>query len=228
MQISKEQQYMIVVAGGTGTRMQSTTPKQFIQLAGVPILVHTLVRLKNWSPDLKIIVVMHTDWIKKWNHLASVHCPQIPHTVVAGGEERFHSVLAGLRGISDLEATVGIHDAVRPLVSDATLQRCFESARVNGSAVPCIPVTDSIRMVESAGSKHLDRSSLRAIQTPQCFSMDVLTKAYQQPFNPFFTDDASVVESGGYPIHLVDGNRENIKITNPEDLLLAAALLDFF
>jgi 2-C-methyl-D-erythritol 4-phosphate cytidylyltransferase len=226
MQRTSERNYAIIVAGGTGTRMQSITPKQFMPIGGVPIMVHTLRQFFNWDAQIKIIVVMHSDFIEQWRAIAQVHCPEVAHQVVPGGRERFDSVKAGLSCIDAAEAVVGIHDAVRPLVSNSTLQRCFEGAKLKGCAVPCVPVTDSIRMVETDGSKHLDRSSLRAIQTPQCFSLQVLKHAYQQPFSPFFTDDASVVESSGYPIHLVEGNRENIKITNPEDLLLATALLD--
>ncbi len=217
--------FLIVVAGGTGTRMQSAVPKQFMPIGGIPILVHTLRQFHAWDKDLQLIVVMHADWIGQWHELAQTHCPEIVHQVVRGGQERFDSVKAGLACIADQEAIVGIHDAVRPLVSKATMQRCFDAAHRWGSAIPCVPVTDSIRMVVGSGSKHIDRAALRAVQTPQCFSMDILQKAYQQTYQSTFTDDASVVEAAGFAVELVEGNRENIKITNPEDILVAESLL---
>jgi len=217
--------YLIVVAGGTGTRMQSAVPKQFMPIGGIPILVHTLRQFHAWDEHLQLIVVMHADWIGQWHELAQTHCPEIVHQVVRGGQERFDSVKAGLACIADQEAIVGIHDAVRPLVSKATMQRCFDGAHRWGSAIPCVPVTDSIRMVVDSGSKHIDRAALRAVQTPQCFSLDILQKAYQQTYQSTFTDDASVVEAAGFAVELVEGNRENIKITNPEDILVAESLL---
>lgn len=217
--------YLIVVAGGTGTRMQSAVPKQFMTIGGIPILVHTLSQFHRWDPTMRIVVVMHGDWIDQWKDLAQQYCPQIEHNIVTGGKERFDSVKAGLACVQDSGAIIGIHDAVRPLVSAETLQRCFETAQVKGSAIPCVPVTDSIRMLDAEGSKHVDRAQLRAVQTPQCFAFHVLEKAYQQPYQSTFTDDASVVEAAGWPIHLIEGNRENIKITNPEDILVAESLL---
>lgn len=217
--------YLIVVAGGTGTRMQSTVPKQFMPIGGIPILVHTLKLFHQWDPEMHMVVVMHADWIAQWKDLAQQYCPQIEHTIVAGGKERFDSVKAGLACVQDAQAIIGIHDAVRPLVSTDTLQRCFDTAQMRGSAIPCVPVTDSIRMLDADGSKHVDRALLRAVQTPQCFAFHVLEKAYHQAYQSTFTDDASVVEAAGWPIHLVEGNRENIKITNPEDIVVAESLL---
>jgi 2-C-methyl-D-erythritol 4-phosphate cytidylyltransferase len=225
MHRTSENRYVIVVAGGTGTRMQSAVPKQFMLIGGKPIMVHTLSQFVAWDPQIKIIVVMHSDFIGQWKELAHVHCPHIIHQVVSGGKERFDSVKAGLACIEDLEAVVGIHDAVRPLVAKATLERCYIGAQQKGSAIPCVPVTDSIRMVDGEASKHMDRSSLRAIQTPQCFQLNLLLQAYNLPYQTSFTDDASVVEASGSAVHLVEGNRENIKITNPEDLLVAESLL---
>jgi 2-C-methyl-D-erythritol 4-phosphate cytidylyltransferase len=228
MEGSSPKKFAIIVAGGTGTRMQSTVPKQFMSIAGKPILVHTLLRFHQWSSDVGIILVMHADWIDEWKALAQTYCPDVPHRIVAGGKERFDSVLAGLDSITESNAIVGIHDAVRPLVSSDTLQRCYEGALEYGSAIPCVPVTDSIRMVKHNSSEHMDRRILRAVQTPQCFEMSMLKKAYQQQFRSVFTDDASVVEAAGFEIHLVEGNRENIKITNPEDMLVANSLLGRF
>jgi len=223
---SSTKRYVIVVAGGTGTRMQSVVPKQFMRIGGEPILVHTLRQFVEWDAHIKIIVVMHADLIAEWRELAKVNCPEIEHHVVPGGKERFDSVKAGLTCIEDAEAVVGIHDAVRPLVTKATLERCYTVAHQKGSAIPCVPVTDSIRMVDGEASKHLDRSVLRAVQTPQCFKLNLLVQAYNLPYQTSFTDDASVLEAAGIEVHLVEGNRENIKITNPEDLLVAESLLN--
>jgi 2-C-methyl-D-erythritol 4-phosphate cytidylyltransferase len=225
MNSTSPRRHVIIVAGGTGTRMQSVVPKQFMAIGGTPILVHTLRRFHVWDNQIGIVVVMHADWMEEWKVIAQKHCPEIPHRLVAGGKERFDSVKAGLLCIDETEAIVGIHDAVRPLVSNETLQRCFDGALQKGSAIPCVPVTDSIRMVTPHGSQHLNRSNLRAVQTPQCFSMEILTKAYQQPYNTIFTDDASVVEASGQEVYLVEGNRENIKITNPEDMRVAESLV---
>ena len=225
MQRTSQMNYVIIVAGGTGTRMQSNLPKQFIELAGKPIIVHAIEKFVQWDPSIRIIVVMHADFISMWTEMAMIHCPSIKHQIVGGGAERFDSVKAGLAYVDATDAVVGIHDAARPLVSIATLQRCYEGALHHGSAIPCIPVTDSVRMLDLDGSHHLDRTMLRAVQTPQCFEMSVLSKAYEQPYKSVFTDDASVVEAAGFTVQLVDGNRENIKITNPEDILVAESLL---
>jgi 2-C-methyl-D-erythritol 4-phosphate cytidylyltransferase len=225
MQGKLGRRYLIVVAGGTGTRMQSAVPKQFMSIGGIPVLAHTLKRFSDWDPHLEIVVVMHQDWIEQWKVLSSQFCPDIMHSVVAGGKERFDSVKAGLALVKDSSAIVGIHDAVRPLVSADTLMRCFDTAQSKGSAIPCVPVTDSIRVIDDNGSRHMDRAMLRAVQTPQCFMYSVLLKAYEQDFKASFTDDASVVEEAGFQVHLVEGNRENIKITNPEDIAVAESLL---
>lgn len=212
---------ILLVAGGTGTRMESHIPKQFLELNGKPILQRTLDVIHAFDPSLHIIVVMHHHFIDYWNDLCRTLKIDIPHTIVAGGTERFHSVKNGLAFLPEDIALVAVHDAVRPLVNNKTLRNCFEGALAYGSAVPTIPLSDSIREVRQGQSKHVDRSLYQLVQTPQCFSRDLLQQAYGQVYNPLFTDDASVVESIGHSIHLVPGNAENIKITTPADLLFA-------
>lgn len=212
---------ILLVAGGTGTRMESHVPKQFLELNGKPILQRTLEVVYGYDPSLHIIVVMHHHFIDYWNDLCRTLKIEIAHTVVAGGAERFHSVKNGLAALPEDIGVVAVHDAVRPLVNHQTLHHCFNGAQEHGSAVPTLPLSDSIREVRLGQSKHVDRSLYRLVQTPQCFSRDLLQQAYGQDYNPQFTDDASVVESIGHSIHLVPGNAENIKITTPTDLLFA-------
>ena len=207
--------------------MGTELPKQFLELNGKPILVHTIERFHNFNNQLNIIVVMNEEYIDYWGDLCRTIGLSIPHQVVKGGKERFFSVLHGLNKIPDSEGIVGVHDAVRPLVSKRTFVTCYESARINGTAVPVLPVNDSLRFVADGKNEIVDRSKFRLVQTPQCFEISLLKKAFQQGYNPSFTDDASVVESLGVAINLVEGNRENIKITTPEDLRICSANLTF-
>ena len=213
--------YIIVVAAGSGKRMGASLPKQFLPVAGKPILMHTLERFHTFDATMHIRLVLHPDYFDYWHALVSEHKMRIPHELIAGGEERFHSVKSAVDSITDPDAVVGIHDGVRPLVSNETLTRCFERAEQVGNAVPVIPVNDSLRLIEGESNRAVDRSQFRIVQTPQCFAMRELKTAFEQPFHTSFTDDASVVEAAGFPIHLVEGNRGNIKITSPEDLLWA-------
>jgi 2-C-methyl-D-erythritol 4-phosphate cytidylyltransferase len=212
---------ILLVAGGTGTRMESHVPKQFLELNGKPILQRTLEVVYAFDPSLHIVVVMHHHFIGYWNDLCRTLAIEVPHAVVAGGAERFHSVKNGLASLPEDIAVVAVHDAVRPLVNNQTLRNCFNGALEHGSAVPTLPLSDSIREVRLGQSKHVDRSLYHLVQTPQCFSRTLLQQAYEQDYIPLFTDDASVVESVGHSIHLVAGNAENIKITTPTDLLFA-------
>jgi 2-C-methyl-D-erythritol 4-phosphate cytidylyltransferase len=221
------QDHLIIVAGGSGKRMGTELPKQFLELNGKPILVHTIERFHNFNNQLNIIVVMNEEYIDYWGDLCRTIGLSIPHQVVKGGKERFFSVLHGLNKIPDSEGIVGVHDAVRPLVSKRTFVTCYESARINGTAVPVLPVNDSLRFVADGKNEIADRSKFRLVQTPQCFEISLLKKAFQQGYNPSFTDDASVVEFLGVAINLVEGNRENIKITTPEDLRFCSANLTF-
>jgi len=217
--------HLILVAGGTGTRMMQALPKQFLGLLGEPVMVHTLRQFRSYDSALDIVVVMHPDYIGYWNDLRETLRLDIPHRVVAGGEERFHSVKAGLHALGTHEGVVGIHDAVRPLVSISTIRHAYEAARVSGAAIPVIPVVESLRQIHGLSSVALNRSAYRLVQTPQCFSLSLLLEAFEQDYRAEFTDDAAVAEAAGHSIQLVEGNRENIKLTTPEDLIMAEALL---
>jgi 2-C-methyl-D-erythritol 4-phosphate cytidylyltransferase len=217
-------QAVIFVAGGTGTRMGSALPKQFLTLNNTPILIHTLRNFHAFNPFFEMVVVMHHDYISFWKDLC-LQFENVPaHIVVAGGEERFHSVKNGLNALSESVNSVAVHDAVRPLVSHETLTRCFEALNENAAVVPAIPINDSIREVHGILNKSVDRSLYKRIQTPQCFESTMLKEAYSKPFSPLFTDDASVVEANGHSVFLVEGNLENIKITSPIDLIVGESL----
>ncbi len=213
-------QYVIIVAGGSGSRMKSSLPKQFIQLAGQPILMRTISVFQHFNPEMRIIVVLPQNQITFWKGLCQKHTFSNFHEVVAGGETRFHSVKNGLSVISG-DGLVAIHDGVRPLVSNETINRCFKMASIYGNSIPCISVYESVRCVKGVTNEIIDREKLRLIQTPQVFSCSQIKEAYNQLYEANFTDDASVLERMGYPIHLTEGNRENIKITDPFDLYLA-------
>jgi 2-C-methyl-D-erythritol 4-phosphate cytidylyltransferase len=219
-----ENHAVIFVAGGTGTRMGSALPKQFLALNNTPILIHSLRNFFSFNPNFEMVVVMHHEYISFWKDLC-IQFENVPeHAVVAGGEERFHSVKNGLNALSESVNCVAVHDAVRPLVSHETLARCFQALSENNAVVPAIPVNDSIREVHGAENKSVDRSLFKRIQTPQCFRANVLKEAYNKPFSPLFTDDASLVEANGHSVFLVEGNLENIKITSPIDLIVGEAL----
>jgi 2-C-methyl-D-erythritol 4-phosphate cytidylyltransferase len=217
--------YAIIVAGGTGSRMNNSTPKQFMLLDGKPILMHTLAAFDACSLKPEIILVLNIHQHEEWETLCRKHDFDVSHQVIKGGEERFHSVKNGLKVIKGA-AVVAIHDAVRPLVSPDLISRCYQSAAENGNAVTGLQPTDSVRMlVDAEKTSAIDRSKLFLIQTPQTFKIEQLRKAYQQPYRNEFTDDASVVERAGFQVHVIPGERENIKITFQEDLVIAALFL---
>lgn len=214
--------YVIIVAGGKGTRMGTDTPKQFLQLDGKPILMHTIDRFCHCNPPLRIVLVLPADQHTHWHDLCRQHRFDADYILVAGGETRFHSVSNGLAAISDDEkGVVGIHDGVRPFVSRNTIRRCFDVATTHSAVVPVTPVVETLRKV---GGETVPRDEYRLVQTPQTFDIDTLKRAYRQAYIPAFTDDASVVEKAGVAVTLVEGNRENIKITTPFDLLVGEAL----
>lgn len=215
---------VIIVAGGSGTRMNSAIPKQFLLLAGKPVLMHTIFKFYIFDNNIDIILVLPENQITLWKDLCNKYNFLINHTIVKGGNTRFYSVKNGLNQLK-YDCTVGIHDGVRPLVSLETIKVCFETSKKKGNAIPAIPVNESVRVVEKFQSKNFDRSKLKIIQTPQCFDSKIILKAFQQDYNEMFTDDATVVEYYGENINLVDGNFENIKITTPNDLIYAEALL---
>lgn len=216
--------YVIIVAGGTGNRMNSAIPKQFIELKGKPILMHTIEKFTSTFPDVSVIVVLAKQLNDEWKSLCTKHNFTIQHQLIDGGETRYHSVKNGLSLVPDA-CLVGIHDAARPLVSKQTILNAFETAEVRGNASPAIPLNDSIRYLKGKDSCAVDRSHYSIIQTPQCFHSDLIKKAFLKEYKPEFTDDATVLEAFGEKINLIDGNRENIKITTEEDLVIAEAIM---
>lgn len=217
--------YALVVAGGRGSRMGAEIPKQFLLLKGLPVLMHTLKAFRSID-DIHLILVLPEDQIMYWNQLCTKHDFSLPHQIVAGGETRFQSVKNGLQSISDSEALVAIHDGVRPLVSIDIIKESYKLAQQMGNALTIIPLKDSIRMQTDKGSVSVNRSDYFLVQTPQTFRLSEIKTAYENaPELNTFTDDASVIEAIGAEIHLVQGDYKNIKITTPEDLLFAEALL---
>jgi len=224
MNVETMKKFVIIVAGGSGSRMGSEIPKQFLELCGKPVLMHTIQVFHDFDPESKIILVLPEDQQPFWKGLCLKHSFSLVHQVVSGGKARFNSVQNGLSQI-DGKGIVFIHDGVRPLVSRETLGRCLESALKNGNAIPVLPVTESLRKLEGEQNISVDRSQYFSVQTPQTFRSEQILDAFQQDFDPAFTDDASVAEKAGYSIFMIEGNRENIKITTPIDLILAEALL---
>ncbi len=203
--------------------MKSALPKQFLLMGGKPVLMHTVERFHSFDCTMEIILVLPAEHHGLWRQLCDGHSFNIPHKVVAGGEERFHSVKAGLECVTP-DSLVAIHDGVRPLVSHDTIWRCFADAEEFGCAVPFIEPADSVRLLAGDDSRPVPRAEVRLIQTPQVFRGSVIKNAYNRDFDPSFTDDATVAEASGVKIHLTHGNRENIKITTPADLAVAETL----
>ncbi len=218
--------YAIIVAGGKGERMNSEIPKQFILLLEKPILMHTIGQFKRYDKQIDIVLVLPQNQMDYWEKLCNEYSFTIKHRVVAGGQTRFQSVKNGLNTIPQKEQSlVAIHDGVRPLVDIETIGRCFDMAQSTGVAIPTIEVTDSLRQIDEKGSKIVNRNNYRLVQTPQVFLSQTILKSYKQDYNPLFTDDASVVESWGKEVTLVEGNKKNIKITTKEDLEIATVWL---
>ncbi|SMC85441.1 2-C-methyl-D-erythritol 4-phosphate cytidylyltransferase [Pedobacter africanus] len=217
--------YAVIVAGGSGNRMQSSVAKQFLLLDGKPLLMHTIEAFNRCPLNPEILLVLNIHQHSYWEELCAVHNFDIYHQVIKGGEQRFHSVKNGLRAITG-KGIVAVHDAVRPLVSSDLILRSYRNAEELGNCIPCIPPSDSARRLLNDGTNEaLSRNELTLVQTPQTFNVDVLKKAYQVPFRNEFTDDASVAEYSGHNIYLIEGERKNIKITYPEDLEIAAIFM---
>lgn len=218
--------YIIIVAGGKGLRMGSDVPKQFLPVKGMPVLMRTISRFHECNPSMQIILVLPHHQQQYWHDLCSQYAFGIAHTVVDGGDTRFASSRNGLDAIpDDATGTVGIHDGVRPFVAAEVISRCYDAARAHGAAIPVMPVTDTLRRIDSATTGHnVLRTDYRIVQTPQVFDIALLKRAFTQPFREEFTDDASVVEAMGCSVEMVEGNRENIKITTPFDLKIAETL----
>lgn len=217
--------YAIIVAGGTGSRIKSDVPKQFVELNGKEIIIRTIEKFLAFNNSIKIIIAVHKDFFSFLETLlARYNLGEI--RIVVGGDTRFQSVKNALAEINDVNAIVGIHDAARPLVSVETISSCYKIAEEKGNAIPVVAINESIREVAGNNSKHVNRNHFKIIQTPQCFNTKEIKEAFTQPYNDLFTDDASVLEAYGKTINLVEGNAENIKITLPKDLLIAKAFLD--
>lgn len=215
---------VIIVAGGKGLRMGSELPKQFLNVGGKPVLMRTIEAFYNYDKSIRIIVALSASYREHWSKLCKGYGFSVYHEVVDGGETRFHSVKNGLELVG--EGWVAVHDAVRPFTSISLLKTCFDAAKEYKAVIPVIDVTDSLReIVDENDSKIVDRSKYRMVQTPQVFESALLIKAYETDFSESFTDDASVVEIYGHPIHLVEGERANIKITTPFDLDLGEVIL---
>jgi 2-C-methyl-D-erythritol 4-phosphate cytidylyltransferase len=220
----KQPEYAIIVAGGKGTRMQAKIPKQFLLLQGKPVLMHTLDAFYNYSPNITVVLVLPEDEIHLWHQLCAHHQYQRPVILQAGGDTRFQSVRNGLRILTG-DGLVAIHDGVRPLVSEDIIGASFRLASIHKSAVASVRLKESIRMTDQDTTRAVDRSKFRIIQTPQTFDLRLIQQAYQQKEESSFTDDAGVAERLGIKISLFEGSYENIKITTPEDLPVAEALL---
>ena len=219
--------YIIIVAGGKGLRMGSDIPKQFLPIGGKPVLMRTLERFREYSVDLQIILVLPEAQQEYWHRLCKEYHFDVEYTLANGGQTRFHSVQNGLAKVpDDAIGVVGVHDGVRPFPSIEVIRNCYETARQKKAVIPVIPVVETVRHLESEKSKTVPRDEYRLVQTPQTFDIQLLKAANKQPYNVGFTDDASVVESFGYEITLVEGNRENIKITTPYDLKIAEVLIN--
>ena len=216
---------VIIVAGGSGRRMQSTLPKQFMMLGGLPVVAHTINTFSEALPGAEIVVVLPEEHIPLWRNLAARFDIAV-HRCIAGGKERFHSVKNGLDALSEEVEYVAVHDGVRALATKKMILRVQLAAEERGAAIPVTEVVDSYRRVDGSESYIVPRSELRIVQTPQTFSAALLRRAYEQPFSDKFTDDASVVETLGAKITLVEGERRNIKLTTPEDMLIAERLLE--
>ena len=220
------QDYIIIVAGGKGLRMGGDLPKQFVPIGDMPVLMRTLHAFHAAMPELQLILVLPAGQQDYWRQLCSDYGFTLPHQLATGGETRFHSVQNGLLLIPDAaEGVVGVHDGVRPFVSAEVIRTAYDAARQWGSAVPVVPIVETVRELQSDGcSSTVDRTRYRLVQTPQTFTIPLLKAAYRQSYMPAFTDDASVVEALGHSIHLTEGNRENIKMTTPSDLHYAEYL----
>ena len=231
--------YIIIVAGGKGLRMGTDIPKQFLPIGGKPVLMRTLERFREYSADLQIILVLPKAQQDYWKKLCQKHNFTVEYQLTDGGETRFHSVQHGLALIpDDAEGVVGVHDGVRPFPSVEVIRNCYETAREKKAVIPVIPIVETVRHLIGESnvqcstfnvqrSVTVPRNDYRLVQTPQCFDIQLLKAANRQPYNDGFTDDASVVEAFGQSITLVEGNRENIKITTPYDIVVAEAIINY-
>ena len=215
---------VIIVAGGLGQRFEGNTPKQFIVLNNLPILMHSILAFYSYDNEISIIVILPENQINNWKLLCEKYKFDVKHKVIKGGQTRFESVKNGIMQVNE-KSLIAIHDGVRPLVSKPTIDNCFKTAEKFGNAVPVVEFVDSIREIGFTDCFPLKRANLRLVQTPQIFKSDILKQAYKKNYNSTFTDDATVLESIGEKINMIEGNRENIKITTKTDLIIAEALI---
>ena len=221
------ERYAVIVAGGKGLRMGSERPKQFLCIGGKPILMHTLEAFYRYDATIHLVLVLPHSHQPLWAELCEEHHFTLPYKLVDGGETRFHSVKNGLSLIPN-QGVVAVHDGVRPFVHSEMLERCFQAVETQRAVIPVISVVDTVRQLTSDGSQTVDRNAYKLVQTPQLFETSLLKQAYEQPYTTAFTDDASVVEAMGTKVALVEGSRENIKITTPFDMKVAEALIGDF
>lgn len=221
------QKTVIIVAGGQGMRFNSELPKQFFYIRERPLLMHIIDLFHYYNRDIQIIAGISKNFLSHWESVCEQFHFDVPHKLSPGGKTRFHTVKNALPMVTPGNL-VAIHDAVRPLLYRNTIDACFKAAEKNGAALPCVEIPDSIREMTSGGSLRVNRDSFRLVQTPQVFQYDILMKAYNQEYSGNFTDDASVVEMAGFPVTMVKGNPENIKITTPDDLVYAEAIFDSY
>lgn len=215
---------VLIVAGGSGTRMNSKIPKQFLELKGQPIIMHSINRFLSFDKFIEIRVILPEEQIDNWKKLCAKYNFDIKHKIFKGGITRFQSVKNGLQDICP-DCFIAIHDGVRPLVYSDTIRRCFNAAEEYGAAIPVIDIQETVREINGDFSRTVDRTKYKIVQTPQVFNAELLINAYKQNYDDSFTDDAAVVESSGHQVILVDGNRENIKITTPIDLKIAETII---
>ncbi|MBA3828486.1 MAG: 2-C-methyl-D-erythritol 4-phosphate cytidylyltransferase [Taibaiella sp.] len=218
------EKFAVIVAGGKGVRMGSALPKQFLPLHNKPVLYHTIQAFVSTLPDIHIILVLPHNQLSYAQMVLLAFPERLDMTILVGGETRFHSVQNGLKAVCD-NSIIFVHDGVRPLVSSDLIHRCHTQALEKGSAIPAIKVPDSLRVMEDDGSRPVDREYMRIIQTPQTFRSDILLPAFRQYYQPSFTDEATVVESNGGEVFLIEGERSNIKMTTTEDMLVAETML---
>lgn len=216
--------YVVIVAGGSGSRMNSDIPKQFLPINGLPVIMHTINAFYNYDSQLKIIVVLPTSELDIWENLRKTYQFSVPVEIVTGGKTRFQSVKNGLEMV-DTDGIVAIHDGVRPLVNREIIAASYQIAALHGSAIAAVRLKESIRVTDKDETRTVDRSKFRIIQTPQTFKVNIIKQAYDLPEMDDYTDDASVVEKAGFKISLFEGSYRNIKITTPEDLIIAEAFL---
>jgi 2-C-methyl-D-erythritol 4-phosphate cytidylyltransferase len=216
--------YLLIVAGGKGLRMGVQTPKQFLNIKEKPIIYNSILPFIDTYPDIKVIAVLPEDYFHFGQRLRDMLPSGTSITFTTGGETRFHSVQNGLKLISEA-GIVFVHDAARPLITSSLVTHCYQTALEHGSAIPVVPVAESVRVITESGTAPVDRTTLRIVQTPQTFHTEILLEAFRQPYTPLFTDEATVAEANGNEVFLVEGEKRNIKITTQEDLQFAEYVL---